>query len=452
MRLALALLAAALLAGCDCNNGNHDGGVDAGHCSDAGVPSGGWCSLPHTMVNVAGDPHKEPNGDSHLKWLSVPLGWCAHSFATVGNARAMRFAPGGELFVASPVTGTTGGGLNGNAGIVFLADDDGDGTADQVVPWRTADFNSTQGMLFADGHLYFQDHTKVKRDTYEACQRAPKGDPEQLADIQVYVDQLHWPKTLDQAEDGTIYVTNGGSQSETCDPSMPFHGGILALDSTAPNGVRQVAKGLRNPMYVRCHHDGHNRCFASELAKDYSASEGGREKLLLVADQQDWGYPCCASQNLPYTDVCLACSSSTDTLANSTSTCKANNQCSPKCSSVSADSNSFIIGNTPFGLDFTDDQFPNPFKHQVIVALHGEFASWRDAKVVSIALDPATGLTMPSSTVNGNPTGALQDFATGWDDGQLDHGRPSDVAVSPDGRVFISNDVNGEIFWMAPVK
>jgi glucose/arabinose dehydrogenase len=290
------------------------------------------------------------------------------------------------------------------------------------------------------------------REPYAMCQRAPKGDPEQLADIQQYVDQLHWPKTLDQADDGTIYVSNGGSQSEMCDPTLPFHGGILALDPQGSNGVRQIAKGMRNPMYVRCHHDGHNLCFASELAKDYSAGEGGREKLLVIHEGDDWGYPCCASQGLPYTDVCLGCSALTDTQANSTQACKNANQCSPKCAAVVNDTNSFIIGNTPFGLDFAEDQFPSPFKHVAVVALHGEFASWKDAKVVTIGMDPATGQMLPSSSITGMITGAEQDFITGWDDGMLDHGRPSDVAVSRDGRIFISNDVTGEIIWAAPVQ
>jgi glucose/arabinose dehydrogenase len=42
------------------------------------------------------------------------------------------------------------------------------------------------------------------------------------------------------------------------------------------------------------------------------------------------------------------------------------------------------------------------------------------------------------------------DFATGWDDGRQDRGRPADVTFAPDGRLFVANDVTGEMVWIAP--
>ena len=32
-----------------------------------------------------------------------------------------------------------------------------------------------------------------------------------------------------------------------------------------------------------------------------------------------------------------------------------------------------------------------------------------------------------------------------------DQGRPTTLAFAPDGRLFIGNDTNGDIFWIAPV-
>jgi len=124
----------------------------------------------------------------------------------------------------------------------------------------------------------------------------------------------------------------------------------------------------------------------------------------------------------------------------------------PNCSGVTKDTNSFIIGNTPFGFDFEDSLFPTPWDHKVLVALHGEAGSWSGARVVAIATDPSTGEPYPSSTTSGMGTGNIADFAIGWDDGTRTHGRPADVEVSPDGRVFIANDTNGQIFWIAHVQ
>jgi glucose/arabinose dehydrogenase len=421
-----------------------------------GSNDGGWCDRPGAWVHASDGYHQVGGGSddpgADLSWLSLPEGYCAHYFGNVGNCRQLRFAPGGELFVASPTTGTTSGGAKGQAAIIVLTDDDHDGTADsQQITWRGG-LTSTQGLLFVDGGFYFQDQTRIMLEPYKAGDRAPTGTPQKVADITVYSSGGHWPKTLDQSDDGTIYVSNGGDQGETCQAPQPFHGGILALDPSDPMGAREVAKGLRNPIYVRCHHDGHGACFADELARDYSENMNGREKLLPIRAGDDWGYPCCGSQNLPYTDACLACSPDTEPMSSSLPACTAGSQCSPKCEGVVPETASFVIGDTPFGLDFIDGQFPSPWDHHVFVAPHGAFGSWVGARVVGIAYDPSTNQPATGSNLPGESTGAMKDFATGWDDGNRLHGRPADVTVSTDGRLFVSSDEDGVILWIAPIS
>jgi hypothetical protein len=46
----------------------------------------------------------------------------------------------------------------------------------------------------------------------------------------------------------------------------------------------------------------------------------------------------------------------------------------------------------------------------------------------------------------------MTDFATGWDDGRQDHGRPGTITFAPDGRLFVGDDQSGMIFWIAPVN
>jgi hypothetical protein len=36
--------------------------------------------------------------------------------------------------------------------------------------------------------------------------------------------------------------------------------------------------------------------------------------------------------------------------------------------------------------------------------------------------------------------------------GKQDHGRPAALAMSTDGRLFLSNDANGDIVWIAPTS
>ncbi|MBL8951627.1 MAG: hypothetical protein JNK82_12670 [Myxococcaceae bacterium] len=453
--------------------GGSGGGGRAGGAGTAGgamlpSPDGGWCGLPGSWVHDTDGgyhevgledggryPYPPDSGLASLNWLKLPPGFCVHQFANVGNSRQIRFAPGGELFAASPTAAATSTGTNGRAAIVVMPDDDRDGFADSVTNYRSG-LGSTQGLMFFDGGFFFQNGTFIMSEPYAPGQRAPTGNPTPRLNIIVLIDSNHWPKTLDHDDTGRIFVTNGSNQGEQCITSRPFKGGIVEMDGT--DGGRQVAKGLRNAIYLRCHHDGNNRCFANELAKDYSAAQGGREKLIPVEDGDDWGYPCCAAQNLPYLDECLACTTpGTEALDASTPICKVRNECSPKCETTKPESASFIIGDTPFGLDFIDNQFPPPWDHRVFVGVHGAFGSWAGARVVGVKFDPATGRVLAGGNLplidGGFDGGAMDDFLEGWDDlfNPRAHGRPTDVTVAPDGRLFISNDTNGEIFWVSPV-
>jgi glucose/arabinose dehydrogenase len=285
---------------------------------------------------------------------------------------------------------------------------------------------ATQGLLFTGGYLYYQDGTKIMRVPYSKGDRTPSGSSEQVADITIYISNGHWPKTLDIADDGTIYVGNGGDQSEPCDPAHPFHGGILKLDGS-PGGT-PVAKGFRNPISLRCSR-GHNLCFAAELTRDYTATQGGREKLVPIRQGDDWGFPCCATKDLPFPDIMPV----------------------PDCSGVASEHDSFIVGSTPFDLDFETGKWPAPWNNRVYVPLHGAAGNWEGARLVAIGLDPETGQLLPGSDLGGEPSGALAEFASGWDDGTFAHGRPAVVAFAPDGRLFLGNDNNGDIIWIAPL-
>ena len=328
----LPLLPVPFLLGCPSSQPDNTGSYEAGPLPDGAIKHP--CTLPGAVQFTANGPVVVPGGDPNLPaldYLHLPVGFCAHPYGVVGNARQMRFAPGGELFVSSPTTPTTGG--NGTAGasaIVVLPDDDEDGLADKEEVFLD-NLPSTQGMLFNAGNFYYQDATRIMQLPYERGDRMPSGAATPVVDITVYSNALHWPKTLDVSDDGHIYVGNGGGQEDPCVEPHPFLGGIIEIDGTP--GGKQVAQGFRNPINIRCAR-GHNQCFAVELALDYSESMGGREKLVPIRQGDDWGFPCCATRNLPYSGV--------------------TNQkgAAPSCGGVTAESNAFIIGDTPFGIEF----------------------------------------------------------------------------------------------------
>ena len=96
--------------------------------------------------------------------------------------------------------------------------------------------------------------------------------------------------------------------------------------------------------------------------------------------------------------------------------------------------------------------WPAPWKGDAIVTLHGIAGSWVGARIVAIAMDPTTGLPVAGSDLDGSDTGGMTDFAKGWDDGKFDHGRPASLAFTGDGRLFLGNDNDGTIVWIAPLS
>jgi glucose/arabinose dehydrogenase len=402
---------------------------------DALPPSGAFCSLPGSVVFTAQGPQVVPGAKVQtpsLDWLTLPVGFCAHYFARVPDARQLRFAPDGHLFVASPTTSTTGGAGNGVAGIVVVPDDDGDGVADKNVTYLGS-LPSVQGLMFNGGYFYFQDDVNIRRVAFKNGDLAPSATVQTFATVTATQAPEHWPKVFDVAQDGSFYLTNGGSQSDTCMSTRPILGSIWKVASDG--SMTLVAKGFRNPIALRCEKN-HDVCLASELALDYSATQGGREKILPVHQGDDWGYPCCATRGVPYQGRTYSDTGAT-----------------PDCSGVASESDSFLIGHTPFGIDFETGKWPAPWGNRAFVTLHGIFGTWVGARVVGIALDPGTGLPLPASDLDGgDSSNNMIDFATGWDDGLEDHGRPAPVTFAPDGRLFLGDDQLGAVIWIAPVN
>jgi glucose/arabinose dehydrogenase len=405
--------------------------------SDGAPLAGTFCSLPGSVVWSPDGPVAVPpsNAIPDLTWLRLPVGFCAHYFATVKTVRQLKFAPDGVLFAASPSKTTTGGANNGINGIIVLPDDDNDGVADTNQVFLDG-LPAVQGLMFADGYLYYQDESVIRRVAFQNGDRMPSASSEMVTamDTAWPQDALHWTKVFDKAQDGTIYISNGGSQGDPCISTDPVRGAVVQLNTDGT--TTEVAKGFRNPIAMRCETD-HNVCLIAELALDYSANNAGREKLVPLRPGDDWGYPCCATKDTPYSGVAYF-----DTRA------------TPDCSQVAPEDVSFIIGDTPFGLDFETGRWPPPWGARVFVTLHGAYGTWSGARVVAIALDPATGLPLTATELaGGDPANAtnMLEFATGWADGSNDHGRPAPLAFAPDGRLFLGDDQAGAIVWIAPM-
>lgn len=448
--LACAVPVASLAVFAACSSKKDEGaappGADAAMSSDARSDIGPSGEPPApgptcTITDIAPGTGKRfcelPGADAPD--IFVPPEFCVREFTTtpIMEARVLRFAPNGDLFVAAPSMLTPGGASDGPGAIVVLPDDDADGRADAVLTYagpspRNGSTCATleadpknlacvHGLLFSGGYLYFTRSDEVRRFPYTAGQRAaPPATSELVATLGgAAIADVRWTHTLEQPKSGGIYVSRGRMDTSACSPEEMKRGAVFALhvDGKAPVPVTPelVADGFRNPMYLRCSPSSCGDCYASELTGDNWGGVGGREKVALLAKKgESWGYPCCVARDVsaPGWDA-------------------------QNCANVGHEHVAIPLHDTPFGLDFDRGGFPEPYRHGLFAALHGVITSFGGTGVVWLKTDP-TSL---------RPVGEPKLFVAGFGSPS---GRATDVVFAPDGRMFVADDTSGKIYWVAP--
>jgi glucose/arabinose dehydrogenase len=423
-----------------------DGAGDAPVAPDAPVipdPAKPTCTTVDIAPGTGAKFCELPGSD--VPDLQVPPEFCIREFTTtpVKEARVIRFAPNGDLFVAAPSMQTPGGAVDGPGSIIVLPDDNGDGKADSTLTYAgpftrngkdcttleadPKNLSCVHGLVFSGGYLYFTRSDEVRRVPYKAGDRAaPAATGELVATLgaAALLDagggyDIRWTHGLEQTKDGSLYVSRGRMDSSACSPDEMNKGAVFALHvetkAALPLAPELVADGFRNPMYLRCSPASCGECYASELTGDNWDGVGGKEKIALLATNgESWGFPCCVGRGAPAPGF------------------------GPEnCGSVGREQVAIPIHDTNFGLDFERGGFPEPYKHGLFVALHGVVTSFGGTGVVFVKADP----------VSLRPTGAPTMFVKGFG---KPFGRATDVTFAPDGRLFIADDTSGRIFWVAP--
>jgi glucose/arabinose dehydrogenase len=351
--------------------------------------------------------------------ISVPDDLCVHKFASIRAPRVLAFAPNGDLFVASPSVATPGGAPPGPGGIAVLPDDDGDGTADNIVTFaQNHDLSSVHGILFAQGQLYYTLATAVMSVPYSTGDRSMHGTPVMVADLSDpgAPGTDRWTHTLGVDTTGQLYVTRGQFDNDACPTPNKHSGSVLRIGpGHDPHGDIAVS-GFRNPMYMRCEPWG--ACYAAELSGDDWTALGGKEKLIEVHTGDDYGYPCCVDTGVPLPTISPA----------------------PDCSAVAVTFKPYPLHATPFGFEWEPGKWPAPYTNAFFVAFHGDFSGWTGTALSWAPVDPATH----------RPTDNLSVLVNGFGRQGAIRGRVTDLTFAPDGRLFFSDDQDGGVYWVAP--
>ncbi|HEY1652560.1 MAG TPA: hypothetical protein VGG09_11815 [Acidimicrobiales bacterium] len=388
--------------------------------------------------------------------LTLPAGWTAEVWARVPDARMEAWSPEGNLLVSEPDQGR----------IVELVP----GANPQTVPAaRTilSGLTQPQGLAFArlDGHwvLYVGESDQIDRyawsgGTVSGTQTVVAGN---LPDLDPSGDDVHRPKDVAVAPNGTIYFNvSSSSNANPDDRTMtPPRAVIMAVD---PDGsdLHVVETGVRNGEGLAVAPNGtvwtavnnrDNIAYPFTGAYDGVADAFGKviqayvndhppDEVVPVTQGRDLGWPYCnpdPDRNTPAgseADVPFV----PDALTNP-------GGAALDCSSLPPIEVALSAHSAPLGLAFLGaSKLPAPWSGGAVVAVHG---SWdreppQSPAVLWMAWDTTTGTLQPAITL---VAGFQEADGSRW-------GRPVDAVPGPDGALYVSDDTAGAVYRLAPPK
>lgn len=334
------------------------------------------------------------------RWLAVPAGFGVRVFAArLGAPRFMASDANGVLHVSVP----------GSGRVLALPDRDGDGLADGPVVVAEG-LDRPHGLAFHDGWLYVAENGRVIRLADDDGDL--RADRSELVTEDLPAGGGHWTRTLGFGPDGALYVS-AGSSCNVCVEADPRRAAISRFEPNGSGGQR-FATGLRNSVGFVWHPET-GELWATDNGRDWLGDDLPPEELNRIVEGADYGWPRCYGDRAPDPDLGAGAD----------------------CSATEPPAVQLPAHVAPLGLAFLHDaSVPAAFQDDLLIALHG---SWNRSqpdgyRVVRVAF------------ADGQPTGAVADFAAGWLEAGGFWGRPVQPIVGPDGHVYLSDDHLGVIY------
>lgn len=393
--------------------------------------------------------------------LTLPPGFCTTVFAdAVGHARHMVVAPNGVLYV-----NTWSGRYYGNdtpppgGFLLALQDKNGSGKANVVERFGETVQNGGAGgtgIGIYKGAIYAEINDRIVRYPLSRGSIVPSGAPETIVSgLPLGGDHPMHPFLI--TDDGTMYVdvasaTNSCQQKNRMLKSpglnpcteLETRGGIWRYDANKTNQTfspaERFATGIRNAegfaidekgrVFVTQHGRDQLKANWPDLYKPDQEATLPAEELLLLKVNGDYGWPECYYDAFVQKLV-LAPEYGGDG--------KNIGPCASKGSPVAV----YPAHWAPNAMvRYDKEQFPAHYRNGVFIAFHG---SWDRAPYAqggyNVIFQPLD---------EDRPSGECELFADGFAGSVASPAgakhRPSGLAVSPDGALYVSDDVRGRIY------
>jgi len=344
----------------------------------------------------------------------------------------------------------------GGKGLVVLVDDNGDGEADQKEYFGSG---SGTGIRVYQGYLYYATDDQVFRQLFQNGEAIPSAEPELI--VSLPKQYQHEAKSIALDGKGNLYV-NIGAPSNSCQdpdrqpgvpgqdpcPLLERSGGIWRFSATQANqkledGTR-YATGIRNAvgitwntanstLYAMQHGRDQLHSHWPDLYTEQESAEFPAEEMFEVQEGDDFGWPYCYYDHKRKLKL-LNPEYGGDK--------EKTGRCAEKEDPIMAFPGHWAPNAITF---YNAEAFPDEYRGGAFVAFHG---SWNRAPL------PQQGYKVVFVPfANGKPSGAYEEFATGFpnDGGPVESPgdaeyRPCGLAVGPDGSLYISDSVRGRVW------
>jgi glucose/arabinose dehydrogenase len=373
-------------------------------CGYLALPFGWTINFP----GFSGDPLSE----SALARITVPPGFSIDTYAQgIPGARFMLFSAAGDLLVSAPRQGKVW---------LIARDAGGNGRADgQRV--LLDNLYQPHGLAYRDGWLYVAETTAVLRVRFDPTTGAVSGENERI--IRDLPDAgNHWTRTIHIGPDDKLYVSMGSS-CNVCIESDKRRATIMRFNLDGSD-AETYATGLRNSVDFDWQ-PGTGALYGTDNGRDLLGDDFPPDELNRIVDGGFYGWPFANGDRIPDPDF------------------GANHVAEIALSTPPA--HSFGAHVAPLGITFYEPPpghpvaaFPPSYVGAAFVAQHG---SWNRSKKSGYQV----------VVLHFHPDGSITEapFASGFMVNEHVFARPVDVAVGPDGALYVSDDFTGSIYRIA---